>query len=142
MPRSGCRVDVCFFDEDELSHATISDPEKLGGAGLPKGDVVSVWATSYLPAPFRQYSRKWKKIKAMQEAMPKRWYLVTAIRKDGLLDDERDQHLSAEEVIVEAPKKSAKELEEENMWLPPSFDYRKEKSLKDKYVTDAAKKNG
>ena len=125
----------------QLSHPTISDPELLGGAGLPKGDVVSVWATSYLPAPFRRYSRKWKKIKAKQDAMPKRWYLVTAVRKDGLLDDERDQHLSAEEVIVKEPEKTKEELEDQNRWLPPAFDYRNDKSLKDKYVMDASAKN-
>ncbi|GMH48374.1 hypothetical protein TL16_g00278 [Triparma laevis f. inornata] len=128
------KVDVCFFDEDELSHATITDTEKLGAAGMPTGDVVSVWATKYKPANFRRYSRKWKKIEARQKKIPKRWYLVTAIRKDGLLDDERDQHLSAEEVHVEEVQLSKEDLEEQNRWLPPSFDYRKVKSLKEQYA--------
>ncbi|GMI15618.1 hypothetical protein TrVE_jg45 [Triparma verrucosa] len=132
---SESRVDVCFFDEDELSHATITDTEKLGAAGMPQGDVVSVWATKYKPANFRRYSRKWKKIEARQKELPKRWYLVTAIRKDGLLDDERDQHLSAEEVIVPPVTLTAGELEEKNRWLPPKFDYRQKLTLKEQYAT-------
>ncbi|GMH73378.1 hypothetical protein TrRE_jg3838 [Triparma retinervis] len=106
------RVMVCFFDEDELSHPVVT--EKLGAAGPPAGDVVTVWCTKYKPAAFRRYSRKWVKIKKRMDGLPKRWYLVTAIRKDALLDDERDQHLSAEEVVEKVPEKSAAELLEES----------------------------
>jgi hypothetical protein len=96
-----------------------------------------VWCTKYKPAAFRRYSRKWVKIKKRMDGLPKRWYLVTAIRKDALLDDERDQHLSAEEVVEKVPEKSAAELLEESRWLPPQFDYRKKKLLKEQYVNNA-----
>ena len=109
------RVTVCFFDEDELSHPLCVD--KLGAAGMPSGDIVSVWKTDYMPAAFRRYSRKWVKIKKRMDGMPARWYLVMAIRKDGLLDDERDQHLSAEEVIVVKEEKTKDQIEEETRWV-------------------------
>ena len=99
---------VCFFDEDELSHPICN--ERLGPAGPLTGDVVSVWCTKYQPAAFRRCSRKWVKIKKRMDTLPARWYLVTAIRKDALLDDERDQHLSAEEVIEKVPEKTKEEV--------------------------------
>ena len=69
--------------------------------------------------------------------MPARWYLVTAIRKDGLLDDEADQHLSAEEVKEVAVTLSAEEEKDKTMWIPPSFDSRGILTLKQQMVKDA-----
>ena len=66
------RVDVCFFDEDELSHALVTDETRLGAAGLPKGDVVCIWKTKYKPANFRLYSKKWRKIEKRMNEMPAR----------------------------------------------------------------------
>ncbi len=127
-----CRVCVCFFDEDELSHPTCEG--RLGAAGHPRGDVVGVWSTQYRPANFRRQSRKWKKIERRMEGMPRRWYLVTAIRKDGLLDDERDQHLSAEEAIERPKTPDPEEEAYQKMWLPPMFDERKKLTLKEQYA--------
>ena len=55
------------------------------------------------------------------DAMPARHYLVTAIRKDGLLDDVRHQHLSAEEVKPKVEEQLSLLKKEEDVWLPPSF---------------------
>ena len=120
------RVDCCFFDEDELSHPTVPT-EMLGAAGESRGDVVCIWKTKYEPAPHRKYSRKWKKIKKRMDAMPARWYMITAIRKDGLLDDEaKAATMSAEYVSPEelAERNKPPVTEEDTMWLPPAFDER------------------
>ena len=50
------RVDCCFFDEDDLSHAVASGTA-LGAAGEARGDVVCVWRTEYKPASHARYSR-------------------------------------------------------------------------------------
>lgn len=117
------RVDCCFFDESDLSHA-VAGGDKLGAAGEARGDVVCVWRTDYKPADHKRYSRKWVKTKAKMDAMPARHYLVTAIRKNGLLDDEREQHLSASLAPAKAEdgaKKKKKKEEDEDVWLPPAF---------------------
>jgi hypothetical protein len=129
------RVDCCFFDEDELSHSTVPI-EKMGAAGQSKGDVVCIWKTKYDPAPHRKYSRNWNKIKKKQDKIPARWYMITAIRKDGLLDDVRmAETLSAEYVDpnkVAEIERTPEETEEMTMWLPPKFDERnKPKTLYD-----------
>ncbi|GMI25083.1 hypothetical protein TeGR_g12414, partial [Tetraparma gracilis] len=90
----------------------------------------------YAPASHKRYSRKWVKIKKKMDSMPARWYLVTAIRKDGLLDDERDQHLSAEEEKEAIVPLSADELREKTMWLPPAFDHRQDLSLKERLIKE------
>jgi len=127
-------VDVCFFDEDDLTHPLLS--ANMLAAGPPKGDVVCVWRAKYPPAAHKRYSRKWVKIKKKMETMPARWYLVSAIRKDGLLDDVRDQHLSAEEVIAEPVVLSLEDQRDATMWIPPAFDERNKLSLKDQLIKD------
>jgi hypothetical protein len=128
------RVDVCFFDEDDLTHPLVA--ENMLAAGPPQGDVVCVWCTKYAPAAHKRYSRKWAKIKSKMDTMPRRWYLVTAIRKDGLLDDEADQHLSAEEVIEEVKVLSLEEEKDKNMWIPPAFDDRNKLTLKQQLIKE------
>jgi hypothetical protein len=115
------RVDVCFFTEEDLSHPLLQgDAGPLGAAGDSKGDVVCIWKTKYEPAAFKQYSRKWLKIKKKIDSLPARWYLVTAIRKDGL-----SNHAETASEVDESEKRDELALieAEPDEWMPPNYEF-------------------
>jgi hypothetical protein len=115
------RVDVCFFTEEDLSHPLIQgNAGPLGAAGDAKGDIVCIWKTKYEPASFKQYSRKWLKIKKKIDSLPARWYLVTAIRKDGLAN-----HAETKSEVDESEENERLALieAEPDEWMPPNWEF-------------------